>query len=329
MVRERKIIQDMVVPTKKKAVPQQLPFSRSQESHQVSEKTREINQSIERAVLPIEIIEPVRNNQDYKNRKSNHKKSNFGIWFVSTALLLVLLVTIGGFFTKLTLVIETKKVEQPLDREIVLTKNNTAPGLFFGTISETVIDSVVLENLENEDIRKAELVSRVENKAIGLRQRLSQDVPDSKMIFPLIIAEPVVFTKNENDLVVELVASKTVTLIIVDKQLLAQLVYKNSSQDGTAVFTITDSRDMLATTSLLVSSVEIPETIPVRLTGTPLLTTLIAPQEITRAVQGKKISEIKERVTSIPEIQSFSLKIRPFWRTMAPSNQNLIRITVN
>lgn len=328
MVRERKIIQDMVVPTKKKAVPQQLPFSRSQESHRAPEKPREMNQPLENPVLPIEIIEPARNTNDYRNSNHKNKKSNLGIWFISIALILVLLVTIGGFFAKLTMVIDTKKIEQPLDREIVLTKNNTASGLFFGTISETIIDSVVLENLENEEVQKAELVSIVENKAIGLRQRLSRDVPESKIIFPLIIAEPVVFTKNENDLVVELVASKTVTLIIVDKQSLAQLVYKNSSQDGTAVFTVTDSRDMLATTSLLVSSVEIPDSIPVRLTGTPLLTTLISQQEITRVVQGKKISEIKQLLTSVPEIQSFSLKIRPFWRTTAPSNQNLIRITV-
>jgi hypothetical protein len=71
----------------------------------------------------------------------------------------------------------------------------------------------------------------------------------------------------------------------------------------------------------------IPERIQVRITGTPTVYSVIDHEGIKKQLIGISRKDAKDFLDKIIEIDSYTIRMRPFWRRVLPNNSDEIEIS--
>lgn len=321
MTRERKIIQDMIVP-KKKQVDTPVVSHEKKDNPIIKE-------------VPVKKYEPVvrvteNKNFEYKPRDQYdlpHKKSHWGIVVIIIVCCVVLTFVIGGLFTSATVIIEPITSSMPIDIRTTLNQSRVDGGLFFGTMTEDIIQETRVPK-DSVESSISTLVLQVSSRIEMVRSRMINDIPESMMHFPLIIAEPYSVEQIDEGENILVRVHQPVTLILVDRLELATMIQKNQNTESLGNLIIASPEDMIATTTALVAAGSIPSSISVRITGAPVITGMIVPEDVKQLVVGKKLSHAKELLAEISEIASLDITMTPPWRRVMPAHTDEITVQI-
>ena len=162
-------------------------------------------------------------------------------------------------------------------------------------------------------------------------KRLSEQVPENMIMLPIMVPEnPVMITLDpKHSDGVHVIASQTVTILMVDRTDIAGLLGDDVSVPQETRVVLRDFGTVSAMTSSLAAGQSIPQKLQVRMTGDVVLFGVIDTQEIKDKVLGESRGDVKGYLDQIPEIESYKINMRPFWRRIVPANPNEVEVVQN
>jgi len=184
-------------------------------------------------------------------------------------------------------------------------------------VGDPTMITAATESLKNEFSNSRTLVSR-----------LSEQVPDTMIALPITLPEnPVSITldpKHEDG--VHIVASQTVTILVVNRSEIARAVGDSLGTQKDVKLTLRNFGSATAMTNNIVAGQPIPQKIQVRITGTATVFGLLDTEMIKEKILGLSRKDVKAYVVSVPEIDSYKIHMRPFWRRTLPINSQDVEV---
>lgn len=166
-----------------------------------------------------------------------------------------------------------------------------------------------------------------------LMKRMAEEIPDTTMVLPVVFptSTPVVTTEANHTDGVHVIAKETVVIILVDKSEIARALGNNLQAPEGIKLTLNSFEGLTVTTSSISANLPIPTTIQVRITGTTTVTGSIDESQIVTKIRGSYRTTAKKVLSENLEIDSFQIRMRPFWRRTLPSQPDDISVvkTVN
>ncbi len=189
--------------------------------------------------------------------------------------------------------------------------------------SDRTIDPDLLTRTE------AELKARFDTSE-ALLQRVAEDVPNSMIALPIsfITKEPKISIRGSGDSEAIISAEKTVTALLVRKSELARVIGNQVGVPKDRAVTIEQLDGLTVVTTALGSADNIPNRLPVRITGTATISGYVDPDSIVKKIVGKSKRDTKALLQEIPEIAQLDIHMIPFWRRILPLDSNKISVTV-
>jgi hypothetical protein len=159
-------------------------------------------------------------------------------------------------------------------------------------------------------------------------KRTSLEIPDTMIpIQVAFVSQPQLSTESHND-GVHVIEQVTVTIVMVKRNELARYLGNFINTPNDLKVTLDNLDGLTITNSILATPTTIPQTLQVRITGTATIIGDINSKAIQKNILGMSRSNIKALIKAIPEIDSFSLKMMPFWRSIVPTDPQKVVIEV-
>lgn len=189
--------------------------------------------------------------------------------------------------------------------------------------SDSVADPALVEQARTSLVRSFSETSQ-------LLARMSEQVPSSEIIIPVMFSdtEPTITVENNHADGVHVVAKKTVTLLLVNRLELGRSIGKLIAVPAGVQVALPSFDGLQVTTSALAIGSELPDLFQIRVTGTGHVTGVIDDQQVKTQLLGLSRKTAKKLLRNIPEIDSFSLKMIPFWRQVLPKNLKDVSVVV-
>lgn len=158
--------------------------------------------------------------------------------------------------------------------------------------------------------------------------RLSEQIPDTMIVVPGIVSEGLVTITLDpkHPEGVRVIASKTVTILVVNRTEIARVIGNRLGASQQIDLTLTDLNTSLFMTNALVAGQPVPKKIQLRITGTATVVGAIDHDAIKEQVVGLSRKDTQEFMDSVPEVDSYTIRMRPFWRRLLPVDENDIEI---
>jgi hypothetical protein len=127
---------------------------------------------------------------------------------------------------------------------------------------------------------------------------------------------------------VHIIANQTIAIILVDKKDIARKIGDALNAPDGMKLTIDNFDGLTVTTNSISSNLPIPDTIQVRITGTGLVKGMVESDQIIAQVKGSYRKTVRNLLSETPEIDTFKITMRPFWRRSLPSSTDDISVNV-
>ncbi len=184
-------------------------------------------------------------------------------------------------------------------------------------VGDPAMITATTESLKNEFSNSRTLVAR-----------LSEQVPDTMIALPLTLPEnPVSITldpKHEDG--VHVVASQTVAILVVNRSDIARAIGDSLGTQKDIKLTLRNFSSATAMTNTIVAGQPIPQKMQVRITGNATVFGLLDTKMIKEKVLGLSRKDVKSYIASVPEIDSYKIHMRPFWRRTLPISLDDIEV---
>jgi hypothetical protein len=189
--------------------------------------------------------------------------------------------------------------------------------------ADRIIDPELLASTQTE------LRSRFDTNE-ALLKRIIEDVPPDMIALPIsfTMSEPVVTIRPTLESAAVVTSEKTVTALLVERSVLAQLLGTQIGAPGNMSLTISQLEGLTVVTTALGSADNIPNKLPVRITGVATVSGYVDTESVIRKIVGKSKREVKTLLEGAPEIKQFDIHMVPFWRRILPLDANKISVTV-
>lgn len=181
------------------------------------------------------------------------------------------------------------------------------------------------EELLNQTKNNLKEVLRDNNKFATL---LAQEIPKNMIVLPITIpTKTSTLTTESTDDGIIVTIMQPITLLLVNRSEIAQVLYKSLIKDGTLEqLTLESFSGLTIVSNDITNTQSVPEKIQVRITGMMQLYGLINKEEVQEKIVGNSRSQVKEYLESKEEIESFTLRMRPFWRRVLPAQKQDISV---
>lgn len=183
-------------------------------------------------------------------------------------------------------------------------------------VGDPAMITATTESLKSEFANSSTLIAR-----------LSEQVPDTMIALPLMLPEnPVSITldpKHEDG--VHITASQTVTILVVSRTEIARAIGAGLGLKDMSL-TIKDFGNISVMTNTIVAGQPIPQKIQVRITGNGTVFGSLDTQAIKEKILGLSRKDTKTYITKVPEVDSYKLRMRPFWRRVLPMSPDDVEV---
>lgn len=163
-----------------------------------------------------------------------------------------------------------------------------------------------------------------------LIKRMSEEIPETAIVLPVMFPEhtPEIVTEASHADGVHIIANQTIAIILVDKKDIARKIGDALNAPDGMKLTIDNFDGLTVTTNSISSNLPIPDTIQVRITGTGLVKGMVESDQIIAQVKGSYRKTVRNLLSETPEIDTFKITMRPFWRRSLPSSTDDISVNV-
>lgn len=160
--------------------------------------------------------------------------------------------------------------------------------------------------------------------------QLQEELPQDMVVLPITFAEatPVVAVESNHDDGVHVVARKSIAVVMVKKADLARIIGDRLNVPRGENLTMLNLEGLSIVSGVLASPQNLPDTIPVRITGTAQLQGKVDPSGLPQAVKGLSKAEVRARIEKELEIDHLDIHMTPFWRRILPLDAEKISVTV-
>lgn len=153
-----------------------------------------------------------------------------------------------------------------------------------------------------------------------LAHRMAEEIPETMIMVPVIFPTnpPIISVEPNHPDGVHVIAKKTATIILVDRTSLGRALGDTLGAPDDLKLTLDTFDGLTVTTNSIAPNAPIPAVIQVRITGTTRVIGEIDTIGIIDKVKGLHRKAARETLLAIPEVGSFTLRMRPFWRRTLP-----------
>ncbi len=187
------------------------------------------------------------------------------------------------------------------------------------SIADPAVITAATENLRSKFTRTDVLI-----------KRMSEEIPDTAVVLPVMFPErsPEIVTEANHTDGVHVIAKQTIAIILVDKKDIARKIGDALNAPEGMKLTLENFDGLTVTTNSIAANMPIPDTIQVRITGTAFVKGFVDSNQIIAQVKGLYRKTARNLLSETPEIDTFKITMRPFWRRSLPSSSDDISVNV-
>lgn len=163
-----------------------------------------------------------------------------------------------------------------------------------------------------------------------LIKRMSEEVPETSVVLPIAFPEhsPIITTEANHADGVHVIAKETIAIVLVDRNDIARKIGDALNAPEDVKLTLKDFDGLTVTTNSITAGMPIPSSIQVRITGNGTVSGDINSEQIITKVKGSYRKTVRQLLIETPEIESFKITMRPFWRRSLPSSSDDISVNI-
>jgi len=174
------------------------------------------------------------------------------------------------------------------------------------------------------------LRAKLFQKEVVFRTLLAEELPDEMVMLPITLtpSQPRITTHNDPEgLVVR--AHTTLTILAANRKELAEYLKIKLPEPPPFLLTVSDLEPITMTTNVPLDPDSLPETFTVRGTGMLSLVGSFEEEGFRIGIPGMSKKELKAKLSTMPEITSFTITMRPPWRRKVPLDPQDITILID
>jgi hypothetical protein len=190
---------------------------------------------------------------------------------------------------------------------------------------------------QNELIADPELIMQAKKELQGsvidegvISNRLAEELPEDFIKLPLQIPAsiPVITVESNHSDGVHVVARRSITIAMVKKKQLAQIIAKNMGADTDRQMTLDSFEGMTVVAGSLGTLPNQTKELPLRITGQAIIYGFVDTDSIKANILEKTKKQTKEFLANSKEIDSVTIRMTPPWRNVMPKDSKNISFLI-
>ena len=160
--------------------------------------------------------------------------------------------------------------------------------------------------------------------------RMQNEIPDTMIVLPIQIvpAAPTITTDGTQTDGVHVDGSESITILLVSKSDIANTLGTTLQVPQNVKITLPSFNNIMVTTATALAANAVPQTMTIHAAGNATVIGSIDPKKVKVAMIGITRKQARAILDITPEIQTYTIKLAPFWRHIFPTNPSKISITI-